>query len=144
MTHLPNHLGYDRQEKAYLVTDDTGTIHQFPSGRRGKTESERFAIRLLSPSLAGLVDKITENLPAVESRAWKAARVVLSGGVKMDTAPNVLATIEGEGDDYNITAHDGVYICDCDGCRQGYAPLSRAGQPLCSHIIAFIFELKLN
>lgn len=140
-------VNYDRKQRKYVVAHGNETA-VFPAGRNGRKEANRFAMQMLSPRLYRLAMQLTERSPVLESRAWKAAEIVLAGGVTRHPNTSVLAMVESQSSeygDYNITAVGDVLVCDCADFQGATAVFTDANpQPWCKHLLAYQLALRLE
>ncbi|HET6446900.1 MAG TPA: hypothetical protein VFI27_20225 [candidate division Zixibacteria bacterium] len=141
-----SNVQYERSIKQYQVTNPiTGDIEYFPNGNAGKRIAMRRAVFFQDPRLHRFVVDLVERYPQVESRAWRAAELLLQGGVKNSEgeALAIVASSTAYGD-YLITARTGQIVCDCLDYMDGNAPyIGQSGQRLCKHILALQFTRRL-
>lgn len=143
-----SNMQYERSEKEYQVIDpSTGAIESFPTGYRGRRDAMRRAVYYQNARLHRIVIDLVQQLPQTESRAWRAADLVLRGAVKNPIDNNALASVisSNEYGDYLISARDGIIMCGCIDFLNGNAPyIGPSGQRLCKHIMATQFARRLE
>jgi hypothetical protein len=142
-----SNVQYERSIQQYQVVNPiTGDIEHFPKGYAGKREAMRRVVYFQDPRLHRFVVELVERYPQVESRAWRAAELVLSDGVR-NSDGEALASVASSTTygDYLIVARDGYIVCDCLDYMDGNAPyIGRNGQRLCKHILALQFTRRLS
>lgn len=136
---LADVLSYNRSGRKWEVVTGEKTV-EFPAGDTGKQQAFRLAIFVKDPAVYALASQMAKDNPALESRAWRAAELVIEGKVKMDVF-GLLAQVEGSdaAGAYNITAVEGEIACDCQDWTGFTAPYLSSGQRVCKHILAFFF-----
>ena len=132
---------YDRKQKVYRVEDET-----FPAGRNGRRDAFRYAVHATSPRLFRFVSEMSQKYPTLESRAWRAAEIVLNDGVCLNNGqPATVASQSSEYGDYLIHNIAGALACDCLDFQGGTAVyISTHDQPYCKHILAYQLALRLT
>lgn len=142
-----SNLLYQRDERQYQVIDpETGAVEHFPSGNQGRRDALRCAIHFQSPRLFRIVTDLVRRYPLLESRAWRAAELVLNGAVKSVNKDGVLATVTGSNEygDYLVKGRNGYIQCDCIDYADGNAPyIGPTAQRFCKHILATQFARRL-
>ncbi|MCO5190742.1 MAG: hypothetical protein M9918_21465 [Anaerolineae bacterium] len=136
-------IEYDRSERVYKLTNpSTGEIvSEFPAGRDGRQAAHRESVKLLSPSLYALAQRMSERNPALTSRIWKATEILLSGGVTSFDGETycVLSQSGNEYGDYIVMVlDDGSLHCDCED----YAPFLESGRQYCKHRLAVVMATQ--
>lgn len=143
-----SNIQYERSEKRYQVIDpDSGTIESFPSGYRGRREAMRRAVYFQNARLHRIVTDLVQQWPQTESRAWRAAELVIRGAVKQPVDNSALASVTSSNEygDYLIAARDSTLVCDCIDFLDGNAPyIGPSGQRICKHILAAQFARRLE
>ena len=134
---LPS-VTYDRSTRVYHVIDQTtGETETFPAKHRH--EAEQYALAMANPRLVRIVrDELLAKRPFLESRAWKAAAIVESGGVASADDGLYFAYVQGDGDTYALGFDDdGLLTCTCPDFTGFGAPVAdMRGQRLCKHLLA--------
>lgn len=144
-----DYIQYDRRQRHYEVANGDGEIVEtFPSGTANKRKALRFTIELFSPQLADLAKKVSQKHPQLESCAWKACRVVMSGKIQFINTGNVIATVDGSSPDgaYTVTDKHGVMLCTCLHFREGGIIVQndkRFIRQFCKHGLAVSFCQEL-
>jgi hypothetical protein len=143
-----SNVQYDRVSKAYQVLDpETGAIESFPSGYRGRRDANRKAIHFQNARLHRIVTDLVRKWPQGESRAWRAAELVIREAVHDPADNQALATVTGHSEygDYLVADRKGLIVCDCIDYMDGNAPyFGSNGQRLCKHILAVQFRRRLE
>jgi len=143
-----SNMQYERSEKAYQVIDpDTGTIESFPSGYIGRRNAMRRAVYFQNARLHRIVTDLVHQWPQIESRAWRAAELVLRGSVRQPADRGALANVTSSNEygDYLIATRDGTLVCDCIDYLDGNAPyIGPSGQRICKHILATQFARRME
>lgn len=143
-----SNVEYERSEGQYRVSNPiTGEEEFFPSGYRGRREALHRAVYFQNARLHRLVTQLVKKWPQVESRAWRAAELVIQGAVKEPPNSQALfaVTSSTEYGDYLIASRKGLIICDCMDYMDGNAPyLGERGQRICKHILAAQFARLLQ
>lgn len=141
---LADVLTYNRSGRKWEVVTGENTV-EFPAGETGKRQAYRLAIFVSDPAVYALASQMAKENPALESRAWRAAELLIEGKVRADV-PGVLAQVEG-GDAagaYNICFADGQIACDCHDWTGYTAPMLNDGQRVCKHLLAYLFAGQLG
>jgi hypothetical protein len=139
---------YERSERQYRVMDpNTGEVETFPNGYKGRREAMRRAVYFQNPRLHRIVIELTQRWPQLESRAWRAAELVLRGSVTEAAGSEVLATVTSSNEygEYLLADRNQIIVCDCLDYLDGNAPyIGPAGQRMCKHILALQFNRRLR
>ena len=142
-----SNLQFERASQQYRVLDpQTGEAEYFPKGYSGRREAMRRAVYYQNERLHRIVIELVRRHHKVESRAWRAAELMLNGGVKQAEG-KALASVTSSSayGDYLITANSGLLVCDCIDYMDGNAPyIGKSGQRLCKHILALQFSRRLQ
>lgn len=143
-----SNMFYQRDERRYQVIDtETGVVEYFPPGYQGRRDALHCAIQFQSPRLHRFVIELIQRYPLLESRAWRAAELVLNGAVKVMDGDGVLASITGSSEygDYLVKSRNGYIQCDCIDYADGNAPyIGPTAQRFCKHILAVQFARRLS
>ena len=144
---LPN-VEYEKSKKQYQVVDPvSGKVEIFPSGYAGRREAKRRAVYFQNSRLYRLVVELVERWPQIESRAWRAAELVVNGSVKDPKDDLSLAIVASSSDygDYLLAERKGHIVCDCLDYMDGNAPyLGQSGKKVCKHILALQLSNRLS
>ena len=138
---------YSQSERSYKVTDPkTGEIAEFPCGTDGRRKAFRLGVWLHEPALHDMADKISNEYPMLEARAWQAVTMIVEGKVKPLTGQGLIAKVEGSSEygDYNIIVYGDELACDCIDFTGMTAPYLANGQRYCKHILAVLFARELT
>lgn len=136
---LPN-LAYNRSARQYEVHTPDG-VETFPAGKDGRRSAHRYALATIAPDVVTIAVQIIHRFPVLETRAWRACEIVADGGVTFQPAPNVLAAVASQSDDYGgdytlVRGADGLIYCNC--ADQAIAPIiAQSGQQYCKHVLAY-------
>lgn len=139
---------YNRSARAYTVVDGDGMLYEFPAGPQGKHAAVRFALQMEHSDVYAAVERWLDEAPQLERTLWKAAEIVISGGVEVFPAPRagVVAMVlssDGYGR-YAIGQDSGGYLtCQCAHFQEGEPPRETDSmQAVCKHVGAYRLHLR--
>jgi hypothetical protein len=142
-----SNLTYNRSKKVYEVARENETV-EFPAGIDGKRKAFQLAVYSQNPRLYRFVSELAGKYPLLASRAWKSAEIVLNGGVLRINDNGVLAMVASQSSefgDHNLTAVDGLIMCDCIDYTGQTAPFIGGNfQRACKHYLAYQLALRLE
>ena len=130
-------IDYDRKAKEYQWIDpESGEIFTFPPKAKG--EAVKFAIGMMHPELVDVIERQAKQHPQLERTLWKAAQIIVAGGVEILPGSNPWAMVQSSDDmgRYAIQNDSGYDTCQCYSFQEMSAPLTRNGQRVCKHIAA--------
>lgn len=139
-------IPFNRSTRKYEVAHGDALV-EFPAGLAGKRNAFKMTIYAASRRLYRLVDDLAKKHPALESRAWKAAEIVIEEGVnrQVDGALAIVASQSSEYGDYLIQEVDGLLACDCVDFTGHTAPfVGHSFQRLCKHILSYQIAVRLS
>jgi hypothetical protein len=141
-------MKYERSERQYKVLDpDTGEVEIFPYGRDGRRNAMHRAVYFQDARMHRIVTELVQRSPQLESRAWRAAELVIRGAVNEAIDGEALSSVTGSSEygDYLVASRNGIVVCDCPDYMEGNAPyFSQNGQRLCKHILATQLTQRLQ
>lgn len=130
---------YNRSTREYdLVNMTTGEVVDRVPGKR---EAFQRSIQIASQAVYSLALTFAEFAP-LESRAWKAAEIVVRGGVEVASATLALVDGNSEYGRYNVEMVDGLWECDCADFTENGAVQCIDWQARCKHIVAVEIEFE--
>lgn len=136
---------YNRAARCYEVASGDQTL-TFPAGVDGRREAFQTAVALENPALHRLAVQMASDHPQLASRIWRAAEIVLSGGVAAQNGVFVVPSQSSEYGAYTVQmGADGLQTCDCEDFQGATAVyIEGSDQPFCKHILAAQFTFVLT
>ena len=138
---------YDRKGKSYVVATSDDQSFAFPSGPDGKRDAFQFWVGYEFPTMKSKIDLISDRFPHAERIAWKAAEIVISGKVSLDSRPGVAAMVDSASDPYGryaVMSDEGYLTCNCGMFEEHYPQYieNKKGEPVqvCKHVLAVWFK----
>lgn len=124
----------------------TYDVWEFPAGPDDRRNAYLLAIWSQDPALHTLADNLAGYYPELETRAWKAAGIVIDGKLNPAENGHVAASVEGSSEwgANNITAIDGELCCDCPDWTGLTAPVLPTGLRLCKHFFAHLIAVNAD
>lgn len=141
---------YDRSQRVYEIFGRNGdTVVTVPAVKsKGKKAALQFAVLVENFELHQIVVGWVRDYPALASRAWRAAELVINGDVLPPFESQWVATVVSQSNpygDYNLRLVDGALHCECEDFLSFAAPMIGASmQPLCKHACAVLFSQQLG